>query len=634
MQKQVFSVIDYIRQNDSVNDPSSIAVEYYSSKITRKDYWNYIESYRRYFIGLGIGVGEPVTICMMNSPEYEFIFAALLENGSIANTVSTSFLNADLKYQTVEKKSKTLILSVEFLPELIKNRTFSQLGDNGGEARLQRIILTTTNDYSAKPAKGDSALADYNALISELPKNAEIIYPGEMAKAALKMGGIILPKEDFLGSIATYSNTGGTTGAPKCAMHTHRAIISLLESHDKNIYHDFSLKEHSRSLMVIPISHITSQFFALLLRRAWGATMVYHPLAFIPKVLRRTLINEEIDDLTIPFGLYYAITREPFQKGELKLNTAVCGGEPTPYKLTLDVNERLHSAGCSSLIIAAGSTEFGSGIMASYGIEGRSNESGCLIPGADGIIIDPNTHEEICEPGKRGILYVNVPWQMQAYYNDDKATAEFFNLEKNGTVYGTNNDIVEIVGEHNGKPVYSMLGRVSDCVKTNNGVTYFSGFEIGKKAAVYGDFSKDRFLFDMRDAILNADGVIEAQPVLIPRTPYAKDGYPVADITIRNECNAKDVLKNIYSALYKDNGIIPAGIIILTHFERSLSSEKRETLSLTDLRKGYFFADKDGVIYSVDFNEDGTAEKRVVPDNEEIKCIEPPSPRLVFSSGN
>ena len=630
--KHIHSAIDFIRKNDSVNAPDSIATEYFGNKITRREYWDYIDGYRRFFINLGIGIGEPVTVCMMNSPEYEFVFAALLENGSIASSVSKSFLNADLKRQTIQRKSKSLILSVEFLPELIKNHTFAQLGENKGEDHLQRIILTTTTDYMPEEKIRGNNNSDYESLIRLLPENIEIIRPCEMAKSAIKTSGVVLPKGDFFNSIATYSNTGGTTGAPKCAMHTHEAIVSLLKSHDKKVYADFNMKDHSRSLLVIPISHITSQFYALLLRRAWGATIIYNPFSFDPTVLRKTLIDEKIDDVTLPFGLYYAITRTPFQKGELNLITPCCGGEPTPYKPTVDVNECLHRSGSNSLVIGTGSTEFGSGFMASYGVDGRSNESGCFFPGADGILIDPNTYEEINEPGKRGILYANAPWQMQGYYNDEKATSEFFNLEKDGVVYGTNNDIVEIVGEHNGKPLYSMLGRVSDCVKTDNGITYFEGINITENGSVHGNFDNDKFLFDVRDALLNIDGVMEAQPVLIPRLPGEKEGYPVADITIRKDCSVKNVLKKIYDELYKNNGFIPAGIIVLTHFERSLSSDKREILSLKEQRNGYYFADKTGTFYLVNFKNDGTIEKHILCDCEEIQRIDPPAPKLVFSS--
>ncbi|MBQ3427717.1 MAG: acyl--CoA ligase [Clostridia bacterium] len=628
--KNCFSAIGFIRNLDKANDQNSTALEYFGNKISRKDYWATIDKYRATFLSLGIGKGDVVTVCMLNSPEYEFVFSALLENGSVASTVSKSFINADFKRQTIERNAKVLIISIEFVEELIKHGAFAQLGNNCGDIKLERIIFTTCTDYMPYEQKSKMTIADYKALISaiSLPKNIEVTYPGELYKMAQSKPKINLPSCNLLDEIATYSNTGGTTGAPKCAMHTHKAIVSILLSHDRNTYKEFNMKEHSRSLLVIPISHITSQFYALLIRRAYGANIIYNPFSFDPAVLREILIKEKIDDVTLPFGLYYAITRKPFGKDELQILTPLCGGEPTPYMPTKSVNECFHKAGSASLIIGTGSTEFGSGVMATYGIEDRINESGCFFPYASGFLLDSKTGKEITEVGKRGILYANAPWQMEGYLNDKKATDEFFNITKNGVKYGTNNDIVEIVGEHNGKPIYSMLGRATDFVLTENKQTYYQGINMSEGRVVDTDFTAGDFLFDMRDALLNIDGVMEVQPVILPKADGTKDGYPVADITIRKDCKPIDILRNIYNS---NASFAPSGIVFLTRFERSLASDKREVMSLRDIRSGYYIIEND-ICYRLSFPKGANPQKEVVPNMELVKCIEPPAPKLVYSS--
>ncbi len=629
--KNYNSVIDYIRSLDMKNDQSTTALEYYGNKISRSDYWDYVTKYRKYFNALGIDRNDAVAICMLNSPEYEFVFAALLENGSIASTVSKSFLNADIKRQTIERNIKTLIISVEFLPDLIDNHTFEQFD---GFESLEKIIFTTAGDFMPEHLETKYNSRNYHSLISKLnlPKKIEIIYPGVMKKQVETINNISLIDYNLMDDVATYSNTGGTTGAPKCAVHTHKAVASLLKSHDKNIFKEYNIKEHSRSLLVIPISHITSQFYALLLRRASGANIIYNPNAFEPKVLRDILIKERIDDVVLPFGLYYAITRQPIEKGKLLLNTPACGGEPTPYVPTLDVNNRLHACGSESIIIGTGSTEFGSGIMASYGIKNRSNESGYFFPFASGFLVDPYTDKIITEPGRRGILYANAPWQMSGYLNNEKATNEFFNYkDANNKIYGTNNDIVQIVGEHNGKFVYSMLGRTSDFVLPTAGKKYYPGVKYEDGRVVDTDFRKGHFLFDMRDILLNIDGVMEAQPVIIPSTDKAKDGHPVINITVQPGYDKKDIIKKAYDQFNKKRDFIPVGIIFRNHFARSLSSDKREILSLLDEREGYYYYDGNK-LYSVSIPKDKEPILSSVLENEEIKSFDPPTPKLVYSN--
>lgn len=629
------STIDYIRQMDLTRDQNTTAIEYYGNSITRKQYWDYIWQYRKYFKGIGIQKGEPVTVCMVNSPEYEFIFAALLENGSIASTVSKSFINADFKRQTTERKIKTLILSVEFAAELAKSNTFLQLGNNDSDDRLERVIFTTAGDYMPESQVAEYNSQDFSTVIHSLniPANVEVIMPGEIRKSLSQYSELVLENENLLDEIATYSNTGGTTGAPKCACHTHRAIISLLKSHERDVFPEFDMKEDSRSLLVIPISHITSQFYGLLMRRTHGATIVYNPNCFEPAVLRQVLINGKIDDVVLPFGLYYAITRQEFEPNTLKINTPLCGGEPTPYTPTKDVDEKLRNAGSNPIIIGTGSTEFGSGIMASYGEDSRCNESGYFFPYAKGFLLDPKTRQKITVPGKRGILYANAPWQMKGYLNDAKATSEFYNYtDEDGTVYGTNNDIAEITGYHNDQPIYSMLGRATDFIKTDDGETYYSGsvFKNGMIEPV--DFEDGSFLFDMRDVVLNVPGVMEAQPIIIPHHNGAKNGYPVVNVTIYPGVNPKLVLEQVYEYYNNRNETAPAGIIFRTHFARSLSSDKREVLSLIDERKGYFCVNKNGEFCSVEFSDNGEKIVKTLEQNTVIDRVNPPEPKLVYSS--
>ena len=625
--KKYYSITDYIRNKDMVNDQNSIALEYYGNKMTRKEYWENISKYRQYFNRIGIKQGEAVAICMANSPEYEFIFLSLLENGTIAATVSKSFLNADIKRQTTERGCKTLILSIEYLPELLQHKTFLQYDND----KIDRIIFTTCSDYMSLNESKKHKI-DYNGMIGQLKqidslRNVEIISPGCIKETIDKSPNIELPKRYVINDVATYSNTGGTTGAPKCAYHTHKAVVSLLMSHDRDIYKEFNMFNHSRSLLAIPISHITSQFYALLIRRTYGANIIYNPNVFDPKVLRDELINERIDDVVLPFGLYFAITRFPFKEGELRINTPLCGGEPTPKMPVIDVDEKFLKAGSNRIIIGTGSTEFGSGIMASYGMDDRTNESGYFFPFAKGFIIDPKTGEKITEEGKRGILYANAPWQMEGYLNDDASTKTFYNLEENGTVYGTNNDIVEIVGEHDGKTVYSMLGRTSDFVLKDKD-KYYPGVEFKDNKIVPIDFSDGKFMFDMRDVLLNIEGIKEVQPIIVPINDKTNKGYPVVNITIMPGYSTNNILKSAYDELLKSS-FVPNGIIFRTRFERSLSSDKREVISLVDVRNGYYCYDGNN-IYSVEFPENNEPIKKIY--TGEIQEVEPPAPKLVFSS--
>ena len=630
------SVVDYIRKRDEKRDKDGIVIEFDGRKITRDEYWKLVEHYKNYFLSQGFfyGCGKPVTICNRNVPEYEFMYMALLELGAIVSTVSLSFFMSDIKRHTIDKGADTIVLSAEYItPELKK--IFQDI--NSGKNKIKRIIFTSAGDFrSEENEQKYNNQYDFKQLINslDLPKDIEIVYPGEIKSKYSNNFSII--KNDssinLLDHNATYSNTGGTTtGIPKCAVHTHRGIIELLKAHENDIFPEFPVKEGDKSLLLIPISHITSQFYALLLRRASGADIIYNPGAFEPDKITKALVEDEISDVIAPFGLYVAVAHSPLKEGDLKYLKPSCGGEPTPLGPTKVVNDLLMKAGSEPIVIGGGSTEFGSAIMTTYGIIGRENETGVLIPNAEAKIINPLTRKDV-QPGERGILYAKCPWQMKEYLNDQKATQSFYNyIDDEGNIWGTNNDIAAVTGEYNDKPIYSICGRVNDFVLPVDGTKrYTPGITFSGNKIDPVDLSKGKFLFDMRDKLLNVPGVIEAEALLISNNKEDKSGVPVVNLIIARNLNPVDIIKEVYDSYSEEDKFVPEGLIFRTNFARSLATDKRETVSLHDERTDYYCLSKDGEILKVTIPENGDIIYEPVTNTEDIKPLNPPAPRKIL----
>jgi len=461
----------------------------------------------------------------------------------------------------------------------------------------------------------------------ELPLNIEVVFPSELSKGRSKTSAGA-QAINLIDADATYSNTGGTTtGTPNCAVHTHRAITSLLVSHEKENYPEYNVQEGDKSLLLAPISHITAQFYALLLRRASGATIVYEQGLLNPKNFVESIIKHGINDVVSPFGLYIPLALSAVEKGLFSnLRTPLCGGEPTPYNPTKFVNERLRFAGGQPLIIGCGSTEFGSGIMASYGIEDRINESGKLFHGAEAVIINPYTGKP-AENGKKGVMFARCPWQMRCYLNNQEDTDSFFSYkDMDGKIYGSNGDIVSIVRNHNGKPVYAMHGRCSDFIYQQQKNTYITGYTDHNKKP-NKDFSEGLFLFEIKEDLLNIEGILEAEVLILPDTDSdSNTGKIVADIVLMPGAVPSDVILAIYNSGMKT---LPAGIKVLTNFARSLATDKRETVTLKDVRDGYYYAE-DSKVQNISFEIGVEPVYTDVSDLSEVKAVAPPEPRKVI----
>lgn len=632
------SVVDYLWQEDQQRNQNLIATEYEGNNITRAEYWSRVEYYKNFFISQGFfeGCGKPVTICKKNVPEYEFMYLALLELGAIVSTVSYSFFKSDVKRHSIDKGADTIILSAEYINSDLKE-ALKDLGDNKGPNSIKRIIFTSAGDYASeeKTAKYNSQF-DFKSMIKSLnlPSNIEIFYPGHIKK--LSDSKIILPQRGSLNLLdyaATYSNTGGTTtGIPSCAVHTHRAITSLFEAHEPHVFLSFPVKEGDRVLLLIPISHITSQFYALLLRRASGATIVYSPNAFEPTEIAKALITNEINDVIAPFSLYVLLANSPLKKGDLKNLYPSCGGEATPYRPTVLVNERLTWAGAKRIVIGGGSTETGSAIMNTYGIEDRTNETGSLIPGAEAKIINPLNGKEVAK-GERGILYSRCPWQMKELLNNPVGTAKVLkDLDDNGKPYVTNNDICSEVREYDGKPVYSMDGRVTAFVKdiiVEEKKYYTPGISFTDGNIDPVDFSQGRFLFDIRDKFLNIPNVLEAEVLIMPQDDNHKYGSLVSYLVTTPNADLVDIIKNVKAEI-DENDYIPKDTAFLTNFARSTATDKREVVTLTNHQGPFYSMDDQDIIYSATMVKGQDSIYSAIEDLNTIQRSFPPEPAKIL----
>jgi len=633
------TIVDYVREIDMQRNPDAVVIEYEGHQITRREYWNLVSSYSQFLLGNGIDYGDKVAICNMNLPEYEFFYFGMLDNGTVASTVSLSFLESDVLMHTVDKGAETLILSAEYInrhPKELKE-AFSALGENKGEKQLKRIILTSAGNYSGSKEAIYNSQLNLGELITalDLPANVEVIHHDAAKKFHenkifnTMSNGYFM---DMMDRIATYSNTGGTTtGVPKCAVHTHRAMAKFVKTQVDGINPEYLVPEGTRSLMLIPISHITCQFYAMLTRVASGAVRVYDPMAFSPEIITKQIVNLDIKDVSMPFTLQVALTHSPLVgKGTLKGLKPQCGGEATPYAPTIEVNRRYVEAGAEPMIIGGGSTEFGSVTMSTLGFADRTNETGMLYPGVKAAIINPMTGKKVSE-GEYGILYVDSPWVMEGLLNDPTATKEFFSYtDENGTVYGTNNDIVKVTRRHpDGREVYSISGRAKDFVLPLGGKKYRVGVNIQNGVVQPVDFKKGFMLFDARDTMLS-QGAIEAEAVLVPSNGDDKEtGTLVGFVRGTNPEDSRALLERVDEA-FKGEAFSPLGTAPLTHFEKSLATDKRDVKSLPEYVGSYYSSDN-GVLSGKTLLDSGEVKVKAVEANEPIIAVAPPKPGKIIA---
>ncbi|MHA1130334.1 MAG: class I adenylate-forming enzyme family protein [Candidatus Helarchaeota archaeon] len=163
---------------------------------TYKEFDNRVASLANLFINLGIKKGDHIAVLLYNCPEYLEIYNACYRIGAAVVGINYRYQPPEILYIIQDSKPKILITSSEFVEAI---RTIK---DNDGFQSVKYLIsvgLETPEGY----------------------KN----YDTELLKHfTTKITAVDLTEDDK----AFLIYTGGTTGTPKGAVWTHKAINNLI----------------------------------------------------------------------------------------------------------------------------------------------------------------------------------------------------------------------------------------------------------------------------------------------------------------------------------------------------------------------------------------------------------------------
>ena len=102
------TIFEYMK-SDNDKFLNVIALRYFNTKITYKEFFDKIEQCEKAFIANGIKEGDIVTICMPNTPEAVIAFYALNKIGAVSNMVHPLSAQNEIKNFVNEVESKVIV---------------------------------------------------------------------------------------------------------------------------------------------------------------------------------------------------------------------------------------------------------------------------------------------------------------------------------------------------------------------------------------------------------------------------------------------------------------------------------------------------------------------------------------------
>ena len=327
---------------------------------------------------LGVVPGDRVTLYGPNSWEWIVSYYGALKTGAIINPINVMLTPSEVAYVTQNCGAKVLIGSAD---KIMPARA-------AGVSDLTAVVFGSEAVEGTRP---------FNDLIAE-PRKFE---PMNVSPAA----------------ISTIGYTSGTTGHPKGAMQSHRAVMTNVA-----MTAQMHLKT-DRDVIVtaLPCPHVYGNvvFQGALL---CGSKLVMHSRFDATEMLASLEEHRATMFEGVPTMYMYMLASPDLAKHNLSsLTRCTVGGQTMPAAKMREVEERF---GCP-LIELWGMTEL-AGLGTTFPVYGQHKlgSIGIALPYCEARIADAENAAKTMPRAEVGELMMRGPIVMQGYWDNDKATRE------------------------------------------------------------------------------------------------------------------------------------------------------------------------------------------------------------------
>ncbi|NHI94380.1 MAG: long-chain fatty acid--CoA ligase [Candidatus Lokiarchaeota archaeon] len=412
------SVDDMFRKVAKEN-PELIALHFPKGKdITYGQLDKYVDAFAKGLQNLGLQKGDRVCVNMPNCPQYVIAFFGVMRAGGIVSPIVPLQKSAEIKHQVIDSGSKILIIFDHFYEEEVEKIV--------DELPLEKIILTGMGEFLKPIIRILGNLLGRIPRMKKWPVGPKFINFKDLLKTQGK------PKEvrfDPVKDLAVLMYTGGTTGLPKGAMLSQYNLVANCYQCDSWI--PGTQPGSEVSVGALPFSHIFGLTTMMLVAIKIGGACILLPN---PREVDELLGAIQKYKGTLFSGvntLFNRINNHPtVEKYDLScLKAALSGAGP----LALDVQEKFEAITGARIVEGYGLSESSPVAWANPLSESKSTKRkigsvGMAFPNTDCKIVNPDTKEEIKQPGKEdelsthGEIALKGPQVFLGYYNKPDAT--------------------------------------------------------------------------------------------------------------------------------------------------------------------------------------------------------------------
>jgi long-chain acyl-CoA synthetase len=373
--------------------------------------------------GLGIGKGDRVALMLPNIPQYVIAYYGTLKAGAIIVNTNPTYTPRELRHQLEDSEARAIVML---------SGTYGRLAQIREHTSIEHVIIADVQDTLGWPFK--SLVAKQlraKGTVTDVPDASDI----HDFSSLLKQYPAQPPQVDFdMEDVALFQYSGGTTGAPKAAMLTHRNLVG----NAKQMVVWFTRVEHGKEtfLGALPFFHVYGMTVGMLFAAATASELIMVPDPRDLNLILKIIHNEKVSVYPGVPAMYNALINHP-DVGDYDLRSVkacLSGGAPLP----VEVATKFEEITGGRLVEGYGLTE-SSPVACANPIFGyrKTGSIGIPVSGTRLAIVslepdDEGNFKEL-EVGEEGEIVIYGPQVMAGYWNREEEPE--ITIDKTGALH-------------------------------------------------------------------------------------------------------------------------------------------------------------------------------------------------------
>jgi long-chain acyl-CoA synthetase len=356
---------------------------------------------------LGVRKGAKIGLFLPNCPYSVACFFGILRAGGTVVNYNPLYVTREIEQQ-VEDSETDIMITLDLKALLPK------LEPLVGTSRLKAIVVAKLAPCLPFPKNLLYPLVK-RAEIATLPNDPAYIPFGQLVANDGHYGAIpVEPEED----IALLQYTGGTTGIPKGAIHTHASLA--INADQIAAWAPKFEPGKERVFGVLPLFHVFAVSTVLSFAVRVGGLMILQPRFDLDQVLAGITKKRPTVLPGVP-TMYNAISGHPAidQQDFTSIKLCLSGGAPLP----MEVKQAFETRTRCTISEGYGLTEAPVSNCNPVGGRHKEGSFGIPMPGTSIEVLSIEDGETVLPPGERGELCLSGPQVMKGYWKRPDETA-------------------------------------------------------------------------------------------------------------------------------------------------------------------------------------------------------------------